>query len=180
MIDYREIIRLKNLKFSNVAIANSLCCSRNTVSEVLKLAESHSLEWPIPETLTNKDIEQLFYPGRGTNEGRRLPDYEYIYNELLSQELRFLFYGPNIAPNVRLNIPFLINIRSSMKNIMPMRHQRKQLSGLNANREKPWKSTGSEIHLKCMILLIAAKYRHIFLLLSFPAACTVMQKRFLI
>ena len=44
MIDYREIIRLKNLKFSNVAIANSLCCSRNTVSEVLKLAESHSLE----------------------------------------------------------------------------------------------------------------------------------------
>ena len=82
MIDYREIIRLKNLKFSNVAIANSLCCSRNTVSEVLKLAESHSLEWPIPETLTNKDIEQLCYPGRGTNEGRRLPDYEYIYNEL--------------------------------------------------------------------------------------------------
>ena len=37
MIDYREIIRLKNLKFSNVAIANSLCCSRNTVSEVSNL-----------------------------------------------------------------------------------------------------------------------------------------------
>ena len=82
MIDYREIIRLKSLKFSNVAIANSLCCSRNTVSEVLKLAESHSLGWPIPDTLTNKDIEHLFYPDRGTNEGRRLPDYEYVYNEL--------------------------------------------------------------------------------------------------
>ena len=26
MIDYREIIRLKNLKFSNVAIANSVFC----------------------------------------------------------------------------------------------------------------------------------------------------------
>ena len=52
MTDYREIIRLHSLKFSNVAIANSLCCSRNTVSEVLKLAETHSLEWPIPETLT--------------------------------------------------------------------------------------------------------------------------------
>ena len=37
MTDYREIIRLHSLKFSNVAIANSLCCSRNTVSEVLKL-----------------------------------------------------------------------------------------------------------------------------------------------
>lgn len=82
MIDYREIIRLKSLKFSNVAIANSLCCSRNTVSEVLKLAGSHSLEWPVPDTLINNDIEHLFYPDRGTNEGRRLPDYEYVYNEL--------------------------------------------------------------------------------------------------
>ena len=82
MIDYREIIRLKSLKFSNVAIANSLCCSRNTVSEVLNLAETYSLGWPIPDTLTNKDIEHLFYPDRGTNEGRRLPDYEYVYNEL--------------------------------------------------------------------------------------------------
>lgn len=36
MTDYREIIRLHSLKFSNVSIANSLCCSRNTVSEVLK------------------------------------------------------------------------------------------------------------------------------------------------
>lgn len=68
MTDYREIIRLHSLKFSNVSIANSLCCSRNTVSEVLKLAETHSLEWPIPETLSNKDIEHLFYPNRGNNE----------------------------------------------------------------------------------------------------------------
>ena len=82
MTDYREIIRLKSLEFSNVSIANSLSCSRNTVSEVLKLAETHSLGWPIPETLTNGDIEQLFYPGRGNNEGRKLPDYEYIYKEL--------------------------------------------------------------------------------------------------
>ena len=82
MTDYREIVRLHSLKFSNVAIANSLCCSRNTVSEVLKLAETHSLEWPIPETLANRDIGHLFYPGRGNNEGRRLPDYEYVYNEL--------------------------------------------------------------------------------------------------
>lgn len=44
MTDYREIIRLKSLEFSNVAIANSLGCSRNTVSEVLRLAETHSLD----------------------------------------------------------------------------------------------------------------------------------------
>lgn len=32
--------------------------------------------------MSNKDIEHLFYPSRGNNEGRKLPDYEYIYNEL--------------------------------------------------------------------------------------------------
>ena len=62
MVDYREIIRLHSLKFSNVGIANSIRCSRNTVSEVLQLSETHELEWPIPEVLTNRDIEILFYP----------------------------------------------------------------------------------------------------------------------
>lgn len=90
MTDYREIIRLHSLKFSNVAIANSLCCSRNTVSEVLKLAETHSLEWPIPETLANRDIGHLFYPGRGNNEGRRLPDYEYVYGSCLYSDQKYL------------------------------------------------------------------------------------------
>ena len=82
MVDYREIIRLKSQNFSNRSIASSLCCSRNTVSEVLSLAETHALEWPLPDTLTNKDIEHLFYPARGNNEGRKLPDFEYVYNEL--------------------------------------------------------------------------------------------------
>lgn len=30
MTDYREIIRLNSLEFSNVAIANSLCCSQHS------------------------------------------------------------------------------------------------------------------------------------------------------
>ena len=82
MIDYREILRLKSLGFSNVNVANSIHSSRNKVSEVLKLADAHELAWPIPETLTNRDLETLFYPERATNEGRKLPDFEYIYNEL--------------------------------------------------------------------------------------------------
>lgn len=49
-------------------------CKRNTVSEVLALAESHALQWPIPEALSNSDIEHLFYSDRGNNEGRKLPD----------------------------------------------------------------------------------------------------------
>ncbi len=37
MVNYREIIRLKSLNFSNLAIANSLLCSRNTVADVLRV-----------------------------------------------------------------------------------------------------------------------------------------------
>lgn len=50
MNDYQEIIRLNSLDFSNITIANSLCCPRNIISEVLKLTETHSLGWPIPES----------------------------------------------------------------------------------------------------------------------------------
>ncbi|MCK9331455.1 MAG: IS21 family transposase [Bacilli bacterium] len=82
MINYREIIRLKSLDYSNTSVANSCGSSRNTVAEVWKLAQDKELGWPIPEALSDKDIEQLLYPDRGVNESRKLPDFEYIYNEL--------------------------------------------------------------------------------------------------
>ena len=82
MVNYREIIRLKSLNYSNVSVASSCGSSRNTVAEVWKLTQAKNLNWPIPDTLTNEDIQQLLYPERGVNEGRKLPDFEYIYNEL--------------------------------------------------------------------------------------------------
>ena len=82
MVNYREIIRLHSLKFSNSAIAGSISCSRNTASEVIKLAEEHGLEWPLPDSLTNEDIQQIFYPGKGIRQGYKTPDYEFIFNEL--------------------------------------------------------------------------------------------------
>lgn len=84
MVDYREIIRLKTTKpdLSNTLIASSIGSSRNTVSEVWKLVQERGLSWPIPETLTNHDIEYILYPSRVQKQGRMMPDYEYVYNEL--------------------------------------------------------------------------------------------------
>lgn len=178
MIDYREIIRLKSLRFSNVAIANSLCCSRNTVSEVLKLAETHSLGWPIPDTLTNNDIEHLFYPGRGTNDGRRLPDYEYVYNELAKPGVTLSLLWAEYCAKCEAEHTIPYQHTQFNENTMLMLHQRKQPCESNVNREKPWKLTGSAIHLKCMMPPAAVKYQHTFLLLSFRAVYTDMQKLF--
>lgn len=84
MVDYREIIRLKSTKpeMSNTMIASSVGSSRNTVSEVWKLVQEKGLSWPVPAALTNRDLEQILYPERTRREGRLMPDYEYVYNEL--------------------------------------------------------------------------------------------------
>ena len=42
MIDYREIMKLHSLEFSNSAIAGSLRCSSNTVSEVFGNRHLHA------------------------------------------------------------------------------------------------------------------------------------------
>jgi len=82
MVNYREILRLKSLGYSNSRVAASCGSSRNTVAEVWNLAQSKELGWPIPVLLTNKDIEIILYPERAAKEGRKLPDFEYIHNEL--------------------------------------------------------------------------------------------------
>jgi transposase len=82
MVNYREIIRLKSLDYSNISVASSCGSSRNTVAEVWSLAQGKELNWPIPDALTDKDIENILYPGRSVNEGRKLPNFEYIYKEL--------------------------------------------------------------------------------------------------
>lgn len=82
MVNYREIIRLKCLEYSNMSVASSCGSSRNTVAEVWTLAQEKGLIWPIPDALNNKDLQQILYPDREVLESRRLPDYEYIYNEL--------------------------------------------------------------------------------------------------
>lgn len=40
MVDYREILRLKSLNYSNVNIASCVHSSRNTVSEVLSISQA--------------------------------------------------------------------------------------------------------------------------------------------
>lgn len=37
---------------------------------------------PIPDALTNNDLELILYPERAQKQGRLMPDYEYVYNEL--------------------------------------------------------------------------------------------------
>lgn len=83
MVDYREILRLKSLNYSNVDIASSVHSSRNTIHEVLKLAELLKVTWPLDDDVTNYTLETLFYPERKkASEDRMIPDYPKIHREL--------------------------------------------------------------------------------------------------
>ena len=53
MTNYREILRLKSLGYSQRSIASGAKASRNTVSEVLKKAEQLNITWPLDADVTN-------------------------------------------------------------------------------------------------------------------------------
>lgn len=83
MVDYREILRLKSLNYSNVNIASCVHSSRNTVSEVLSIAQALHIRWPLADDVTNQTLQSLFYPGRSQRtEDRLLPDFPKIHREL--------------------------------------------------------------------------------------------------
>lgn len=83
MVDYREILRLKYLNYSNVEIASCVHSSRNTIHEVLVLADHLKVHWPLDDDVTNYTLETLFYPERRQQEKDRLiPDYPKIHREL--------------------------------------------------------------------------------------------------
>ena len=84
MTKYREILRLSCLGFSNRNIALSVPCSRNTVAKVLKRAQELDISWPLEDNQTDGVLESLFYPKQSDPSQKRMPDYDYIHKELLS------------------------------------------------------------------------------------------------
>ena len=58
MTQYREILRLKSLGFSDRNIAHSCGVSRNTVAKVTKKASEINLSWPLDFDMTDSALEQ--------------------------------------------------------------------------------------------------------------------------
>jgi transposase len=82
MVNYREILRMRSLEYSQRQIAASVHSSRNTISEVYDLADKHGLSWPLPTEMTDSELKKLFYQGGTVKSGRKIPDYSYIHKEL--------------------------------------------------------------------------------------------------
>lgn len=83
MTQYREILRLKYLGFSERNIARSCPCSRNTVAKVLEKATELKLSWPLADSITDDAMGKMFFPKATAVLQKRLPDVDYIHKELM-------------------------------------------------------------------------------------------------
>ncbi len=80
-----EIMRLRyDLKCSQQAIANATGIPRSTIKDYLVRAKVAGLVWPLPDSMTNDQMNQLLFsdnPGNG-RVSRSAPDWQQIHQEL--------------------------------------------------------------------------------------------------
>ena len=83
MVNYREILRLHALGYSQRSIESSVRSSHQKVKEVLDRAEKMHIEWPLDEDITNAVLYELLGDKHEDKPSVYAPiDYEYIHNEL--------------------------------------------------------------------------------------------------
>jgi transposase len=80
----REVLRLGfEHGASQREIGRSVGIAQSTAGEILKRATGEGLSWPLPESLTDEDLERILFPVRLKGEPPRpLPDWSVVDREL--------------------------------------------------------------------------------------------------
>lgn len=84
MVDYREILRLTSLKYSQRSIESCVGSSRHTIRAVQEAAKTAGVKWPECESMTNAELEAVLYPERSSSaySPYMAPDFQAIHREL--------------------------------------------------------------------------------------------------
>ena len=83
MMDYREILRLRSLGFSQRQMEREKIVAREKSKEIFQAADRAGIHWPIDEDITNEELELLLFPGKYSAVSMYVePDYPYIHQEL--------------------------------------------------------------------------------------------------
>ena len=86
MTNYREILRLDGLGLNKSQIAEACGYSRTTVIQVLRQAEANNLRYPLPESMSDKELSEILYPPCEGKPKYRMPDYGKVYTEMQSRK----------------------------------------------------------------------------------------------
>ena len=111
MVNYREILRLSSLKYTQRQIAASVHSSRNTVSDVIKLTSVGGLSWPLDDSYTNIALYALLYPNRLEAVNPRNVKIQ------LAQEIVSLYYGHDAGTAAKENFEKVFTKRQLPENI---------------------------------------------------------------
>ena len=85
MREIKEILRLRyELKSSQQTIAHARGIARSTVRDYLSRAHAANLTWPLPDDMTNEQLNELLFPPASKNpRSEKLePDWQTIHTEL--------------------------------------------------------------------------------------------------
>ena len=82
MVYNLEIMRIQTLGYRQSQIETRVMSSRDTVSQVCRLATIHGLEWPLPDDMTNHVIQETFFHAHLDCNSRRIPDNAKMHKEL--------------------------------------------------------------------------------------------------
>ena len=110
MTDYREILRLYDLEHSQRSIAREAKSSRDTVAEVLKAATAAGISWPLDDSVTNEDIQEILFPGRYEFASPyTVPDFQYIHEELAKKGVTLTLLWEEYCQRVRAagGVPYM-------------------------------------------------------------------------
>ena len=74
---------MKSLDYNQTDIVASVHSSRNTIQEILSIAGTLQIQWPLDGDITNRVLESVLYPDRHKKDEERLiSDYPRIHREL--------------------------------------------------------------------------------------------------
>jgi transposase len=85
MRKYKEVFRLHfDSGLGQRPISRCLGISRTTVGDYLQRAKNAGLGWPLPESLTDQQLESLLFPPTSPTSvtGRLVPDWTHVHTEL--------------------------------------------------------------------------------------------------
>jgi len=82
MTNYREILRLQNLGFTNSRIANALGVSRTTIVRVLQQAKTLEINYSTASTLSDRELIKQLFPQEESKPAFKMPDYDWVHREL--------------------------------------------------------------------------------------------------
>jgi len=102
MTKYREILRLHSQGISNRDIAVSFKCSRNTVRSVLDRAKELDIQWPLPDSMSDRVLEEALFGKRPINRKCKIPDFEYIHQELAKSGVTLSLLWNEYCENCRM------------------------------------------------------------------------------